>query len=118
MNSSEIRRGQIWLVDWSPGRGSEQLGKRPAVVIQTDAANSNPRYPNTIVLTLSSKGLPVATHVPIEPDAGNGLRVQCWVKCEQVLTISKQRLYQKWGRLTPTAMSAVETAVKTALAMT
>jgi mRNA interferase MazF len=53
MNPPVIRRGQIWLVDWSPGRGSEQLGQRPAIVIQTDAANSNPRYPNTIVVTLA-----------------------------------------------------------------
>ena len=56
MSHPAIRRGQIWLVDWSPGRGSEQLGKRPALIIQTDAANTNPRYPNTIVLTLSTKG--------------------------------------------------------------
>ena len=117
MNPPVIRRGQIWLVDWSPGRGSEQLGKRPALVIQTDAANSNPRYPNTIVITLSTKGLPVATHIPIEPDANNGLREKSWVKCEQVLTISKQRLYQQWGQLSATAMSKVESAVKTALGM-
>ena len=117
MNSPAIRRGQIWLVDWSPGRGSEQLGKRPALVIQTDAANANLRYPNTIVLTLSTKGLSVATHIQIEPDATNGLREKSWVKCEQVLTISKERLYQKLGRLSSAAMSRVEVAVKTALGM-
>lgn len=117
MNPPVIRRGQIWLVDWSPGRGSEQLGKRPALVIQTDAANSNSRYPNTIVVTLSTKGLPVATHIPIEPDTDNGLREKSWVKCEQVLTISKQRLHQQWGRLSAAAMSKVESAVKTALGM-
>ena len=117
MNPSAIRRGQIWLVDWTPGRGSEQLGKRPALVIQTDAANSNIRYPNTIVLTLSTKGLSVATHIPIEPDATNGLRETSWVKCEQVLTISKARLHQKWGHLSPAAMSRVELAVRIALGM-
>jgi mRNA interferase MazF len=117
MNPPVIRRGQIWLVDWSPGRGSEQLGKRPALVIQTNAANSNPRYPNTIVVTLSTKGLPVATHIPVEPDASNGLREKSWVKCEQVLTISKQRLDQQWGHLSAAAMSKVESAVRTALGM-
>ena len=117
MNQRVIRRGQIWLVDWSPGRGSEQLGKRAALVIQTDAANSNPHYPNTIVVTLSTKGLPVATHIPVEPDASNGLREKSWVKCEQVLTISKHRLDQQWGHLSAAAMSKVESAVKTALGM-
>ena len=118
MKPAEIRRGQIWLVDWSPGRGSEQLGTRPALIIQTDAANSNPRYPNTIVLTLSTKGLSVATHVPIEPDTINGLREKSWVKCEQVLTISKERLRQKWGHLSPVAMTKIEAAVKLAMGMT
>ena len=117
MTGSDIRRGQVWLVNWSPGRGSEQLGKRPALIIQTDAANSNPRYPNTIVLTLSTKGLAVATHVQIEPDVRNGLRETSWVKCEQVLTISKERLETRWGTLSPADVAKVETAVKLALGM-
>ncbi|MHB8523858.1 MAG: type II toxin-antitoxin system PemK/MazF family toxin [Limisphaerales bacterium] len=41
---ADPHRGQIWLVNWSPGRGSEQLGRRPALVMQTDSANANPRY--------------------------------------------------------------------------
>jgi mRNA interferase MazF len=117
MSQKNPRRGEIWLIDWNPGRGSEQLGKRPALVIQTDAANSNPRYPNTIVLTLSTKGLPVATHVQLEPDSSNGLRETSWVKCEQVLTISKERLLQKWGQVSTRDLVRVERAVMTALGM-
>ena len=118
MTASKIRRGQIWLVNWSPGRGSEQLGRRPALIIQTDAANSNPRYSNTIVLTLSTKGIPVATHVRVEPDAQNGLREVSWVKCEQVLTISKERLETLWGTLSAATMAEVDLAVKTAVGLT
>jgi hypothetical protein len=44
------------------------------LVIQTDAANLNPRYPNTIVLAISTKDLPVATHVPIKAGKETGLR--------------------------------------------
>ncbi|HRY51970.1 MAG TPA: type II toxin-antitoxin system PemK/MazF family toxin [Candidatus Paceibacterota bacterium] len=117
MSRPEVRRGQIWLVDWSPARGSEQLGRRPALVIQTDAANTNPRYPNTIVLTLSSKGLPVATHVEVVPDARNGLRETSWVKCEQVLTISKDRLVILWGTLSAADVAKVERSLKLALAL-
>ena len=117
MNRSDVRRGEIWLVDWSPGRGSEQLGRRPAVVLQTDAANTNPRYPNTIVLAVSTKGLRVATHVQIHPDSHNGLQEMSWVKAEQVLTISKDRLVTRWGSLAPADLGKVEHAVKTALAL-
>lgn len=118
MNRADIRRGQIWLVDWSPGRGSEQLGKRPALIIQTDAANTNPRYPNTIVLTLSTKGLNVATHVRLDPDRTNGLRETSWVKCEQILTVSKERLMTLWGTISAVDLRKVEVATKTALSLT
>jgi len=117
MSRPDVRRGQLWLVDWSPGRGSEQLGKRPALVIQTDAANSNPRYPNTIVLTLSTKGLTVATHVQLNPDSQNGLRERSWVKCEQILTISKSRLITLWGTISAPDLGQVESATRTALAL-
>ena len=30
------KRGEVWLVNWSPARGSEQAGRRPALVIQND----------------------------------------------------------------------------------
>ncbi len=92
MRPAEIRRGQIWLVNWTPGRGSEQWGKRPALVIQTDAANLNLRYPNTIVLAISTKGLPVATHVRIEAGKETGLTEISYLKGEQIPTISKERL--------------------------
>lgn len=117
MSQPEVQRGQIWLVDGSPARGSEQHGKRPALVIQTDAANRNPRYPNTIVLTLSTKGLPVAAHVEIAPDSQNGLRTTSWVKCEQILTISKERLMDFWGNLSPKDLLRVEVAVRTVLSL-
>ena len=117
MNRADILRGQIWLVDWSPGRGSEQLGKRPALIIQTDAANTNPRYPNTIVLTLSTKGLNVATHVRLDPDLPNGLRETSWVKCEQILTIAKERLMVLWGTISAEDLRKVEMATKTALSL-
>ena len=117
MSPPNVRRGQIWLVDWSPGRGSEQLGRRPALIIQTDAANTNPRYPNTIVLTLSTKGLNVATHVQIEPGPGNGLKEISWVKCEQILTISKDRLTTLWGTVSAADMRRIEAATKTALSL-
>ncbi|MBI2928243.1 MAG: type II toxin-antitoxin system PemK/MazF family toxin [Verrucomicrobia bacterium] len=117
MSTREVRRGELWIVDWSPGRGSEQSGRRPALVIQTDAANTNPRYPNTIVLTISTKGLPITTHVKLEPDAANGLRETSFVKCEQVMTISKERLETRLGRIQPEQMRRVEAALRAALSL-
>src|SRR5947209_4071719 len=98
MSAPNPRRGQIWLVDWSPARGSEQMGRRPALIVQTDAANSNPRYPNTIVATVSTSGRNVASHVLLQPSPRNGLSAVSYVKWEQVLTISKDRLQGRLGQ--------------------
>ncbi|GAC1525016.1 MAG: hypothetical protein NVS3B14_24090 [Ktedonobacteraceae bacterium] len=48
------RRGEIWDVNWSPGRGAEQQGTRPALVIQNDRGNASSTYPLTIVASMSS----------------------------------------------------------------
>ena len=113
--SKEVRRGDIWLVDWSPGRGPEQFGIRPAVAIQTDAANLNPRYPNTIVLTLSTKGKAVPFHVLVEPSESNGLTEKSFVKCEQVLTISKDRLFRRLGQIEDETLKSVATSIRLVL---
>ncbi len=49
---TELLRGDIWLVDWSPGRGSEQAGLRPALIIQNDIGNQY--SPTTIVAAIST----------------------------------------------------------------
>lgn len=113
------RRGEIWLVDFNPGRGSEQLGQRPALVLQNDSGNQNTRYPNTVVLAISTKGKPVPFHVEISADETNGLRELSYVKCEQILTVSKTRLLKTrpLGRISAEQMRKVELAVKLSLAL-
>lgn len=88
-NPPRPKRGGIWLVDWSPGRGFEQTGHRPALIVQNDYGNQTPNYPNTIVVAISTKGRPIPFHVRIEPSETNGLKAVSYVKSEQILTISK-----------------------------
>lgn len=109
------QRGEIWLVDWSPGRGSEQAGLRPALIVQTDAANLNPNYPNTIVLTISTKGKPVPFHIYVDPSGENKLKTKSYVKCEQILTIAKERLAKRIGVLEISHMQQIKEAIKTVL---
>ncbi len=118
-DSPAPRRGEIWTVDFDPGRGSEQVGRRPALVIQNDHGNRSPRYPNTIVLAMSTKGRQIPFHVRIEPTEGNGLRETTWVKCEQVLTLAKRRLLggRALGRLTSSQLRKVEVAAKLSMSL-
>lgn len=88
----DCRRGELYWLDWSPGRGSEQTGLRPALVIQADAGNANPRYPLTVVATVSTKGKAgIPTHVALAPSPLNGLREVSYVKAEQIMTVAKDR---------------------------
>jgi len=105
------KRGEIWLLDWFPSRGSEQSGFRPALIIQTDAANSNPGYPHTIVLAISTTGKPVPFHVTLKPNRSNGLTEASFIKCEQVLTVAKDRLVKKLGIVSEEELQQVKRAV-------
>jgi mRNA interferase MazF len=92
-----------------------QAGFRPALIIQTDAANSNPNYPNTIVLAVSTKGKAVPFHVALKPDNINGLAEASFVKCEQVLTVAKERLVKKLGVIEEGELQQISRAVRLVL---
>jgi mRNA interferase MazF len=44
-----------------------------------------------------------------------GLRETSWALCEAVRSISKERLAERWGAVSPRALSAVEFRLKTLL---
>lgn len=111
-------RGEIWSVDWTPGRGSEQTGVRPALIVQNDHGNHATGYPNTIVAAISTKGRNIPFHVRIEPSTQNGLAATSYIKCEQILTVSKARLVgNPLGRLTDDEMVLVGAALRRSLAL-
>src|SRR5579875_3451491 len=106
------RRGEIWDVNWSPGRGAEQQGTRPALIIQNDRGNASPSYPLTIVASMSRTERELPLHVRILPTEENGLTAETDVKCEQIMTIEKSRLLRRRGNITPEEMSRVDHALK------
>ena len=116
--SPSVRMGDLFIVDWNPARGSEQAGERPALIVQNNAFNSNGNYPNTIVVTLCKSGRDLPTHVKISQTADNGLwEPLSYVKCEQLLTISKSRLGRKIGKITPEQLADVSRALKRLLSL-
>jgi len=107
------RRGEIYLVNWSPGRGSEQTGKRPALVIQNDIGN---RYsPTTIVAactTASVKAYPFIVHVSAEE---SGMGRDSSVNLAQIMTVERTRLERKIGELSRERMLEIDRALKNSL---
>lgn len=111
------RRGELYWVDWSPARGSEPAGRRPALVVQRDAGNSAATYPNTVVVAVSSQGHEIPFHVRLRPNRENGLKNLSFVKCEQIFTISKERLGARVGRLGSEDLRRVEDGLRLNLAL-
>jgi mRNA interferase MazF len=109
------RRGEIWDVNWSPGRGAEQKGTRPALIIQNDRGNTSPSYPLTIVASMSRTERELPLHVRIAPSEENGLTDFTDVKCEQVMTIEKSRLIRRRGSISSEELAKVDVALRLSL---
>ena len=111
------RRGEIWDVNWSPGRGAEQQGMRPALIIQNDRGNASLSYPLTIVASMSRTERELPLHVRIAPSQENGLSDFTDVKCEQIMTIEKSRLIRRRGSISPEELGRVDVALKLSLSL-
>ena len=112
MTPPSPRRGEVWMVNFSPGRGSEQRGTRPALVIQNDVGN---RYAATTIvagITSTIKIYPVT--LPLKKGEG-GLKEPSMVNLAQILTIDKARLRRRLGTLLPALMEKVSAAIKISL---
>jgi mRNA interferase MazF len=106
------RRGEVWLVNWNPGRGSEQVGMRPALIIQNDIGNEKSR--TTIVAAISGSVKRYPMNIVVEPPEG-GLDRTSTVKTSQILTVAIDRLEGKLGRLSDSKMADVGRAIKLSL---
>jgi mRNA interferase MazF len=106
----QIRRGDIFTVDFEPVRGSEQGKVRPALVIQNDIGN---RYSPTIIVAAitSGKYSHFDVNVVVKAPEG-GLTNDSLILLNQIRTIDKTRLGRYWGRLSPQTMEEVDTALK------
>jgi mRNA interferase MazF len=107
-----MRRGDVWWIDWPPGRGSEQGGRRPGLVVQSDAANRSPSYPNAIAVAVSRQGRGIPFHVRLAPTAENGLTTTSFAKCEQVITLSKACFDRRMGTVSDEDMQRVDQALR------
>jgi mRNA interferase MazF len=99
-------RGEVWLTDLDPTHGHEQAGKRPALVVSADPFNAGPAG-LVIVLPLTSKAKGARSHVAVIPPEG-GLRTASFIKCEDVRSVSVERLTKRLGAVTAPTMQAVE----------
>lgn len=109
-----IKRGEIFLANLEPIKGSEQGGTRPVLIIQNDISNKH--SPVTIVGAITSKIFEkeYPTNVFISKD-DSGLDKDSTIMLNQIRTIDNSRLMKKIGILDNFTMNKVDLAIKISL---
>jgi mRNA interferase MazF len=109
-----IKRGEIFLADLEPIKGSEQGGIRPVLVIQNNT--SNKYSPVTIIAAITSKVFEkeFPTNVFLLK-RDSKLDKDSTILLNQIRTIDKSRLIKKISALDEYLMKKVDLAVKISL---
>ncbi|MCE5239335.1 type II toxin-antitoxin system PemK/MazF family toxin [bacterium] len=115
MGDGVASRGEVWMADLEPVRGHEQGGRRPALVISSDRLNHS-RAEIVVVVPLTTKLFNLATHVPLNPPEG-GVTRPSHIKCEDLRSLSAERLGERLGRVDAGTMAAVEHRLRLLLAL-
>ena len=109
------RRGDIYLANLNPYKGSEQGGTRPVLVLQNNGGNI---YCPTLIIapmTTQLKKTSLPTHISF--NKVKGLPLPSMVSLEQIKTIDKRRIISYLGKLTRGQMAAVDVACMKSLGM-
>lgn len=109
-----IIRGEVYLIDFGKGYGSEQGGTRPAVIVQNNKGNKH--SPTTIVVPITSRQTKarIPTHVKVK---GACLSKKSFALTEQVVTIDKRRIIKKMGNVKLKSLLKVEIALSISLGL-
>ena len=112
----EYRRGEVYLADLNPYRGSEQGGTRPVLVLQNNVGNI---YCPTIIVA------PITSRFEKKPDQPTHCllsNVKCLpekstVMLEQIRTIDKSRVIRFMGKLKAEKMREIDAALEVSLGL-
>ena len=108
-------RGEVWYARFDPVIGHEQGGERPCLVISDDRFNQS-RADLVVVVPITRTQRGLGSHVRIDPPEG-GLKTVSFIKCEDIRSISKQRLQSKRAKVAPPTMLAVEDRLRLLLSL-
>ena len=109
-----VSRGEVWMADLSPTRGTEQSGLRPVLIVQTDRANAH--SPHTIIVPFTTKIRQklLPSHVVV-PAGEGGLTQDSVALCEQIRVADTGRLGRLLGVLPDVRMDEIDKAIRAIL---
>ena len=101
---ARILRGDIRWADLSPGRGHEQTGLRPVLILSHDVFNE--RSGTVIVTAITSQPQKAGFPLTLELKKGD-LPKHSWAKISQIRTLSTERIGKLIGQLSPEELAQV-----------
>ncbi|MGH7884536.1 MAG: type II toxin-antitoxin system PemK/MazF family toxin [Thermodesulfobacteriota bacterium] len=97
-----MRRGEIWWVNFDPSIGSEIKKTRPAVIISNDISNRYSMRVQVIPATSKIERLyPPECYIKIKNKTVK-------LMADQIMTVSKERLSNRIGKLNDKEMKELE----------
>ena len=115
-----MRRGDIWLADLEPIRGSEANRRRPVILVSNDAANVEAERLGRGVVTVVPITSNTARTFPFQVllDAGEtGLDLDSKAQAEQLRSIDVSRLERRLGRVPAQLLWQLDGAIRLHLAL-
>lgn len=105
------KRGEIWTVNLDPTLGAEIRKTRPAVVVSSDAVGALPIRLVAPITEWKEYFFQNVWHVRLLPDSKNGLSKISAVDTLQLRGVDIQRFVKKIGKLSPSVMKSIATAI-------
>ena len=106
----KVERGEIWLANLDPTKGSEQAGTRPVIIFQENTLSQFTSTIITIPLTTNLRRASLPTCLRISSGQG-GLNQDSVALCHQLRVIDKTRLIKKLGQLELEVIANLESIV-------
>lgn len=107
-----IRKGSIYWVDFSPGKGSEPIGRRPGLVVQNDILNdSNLNTVIMLAITSTMKFGELPGNVVLKKGEAN-VPKKCVINVTQVKSVDKKSIKEKIGTLPKKRLDQVHEGLK------
>jgi mRNA interferase MazF len=88
-----LKKGEIWLANLNPNRGTEPGKTRPVLILQ-DQALLDIFHPSTLVIPLTTNLIEDANPLRIRVEARDKLKKRSDLLIDQIRAIDNQRLVQ------------------------
>jgi mRNA interferase MazF len=111
-----MNRGDIFLANLNPSRGSEQAGIRPVVLVQRNTIGRFTRTVVVIPLTSNLRRAQIPGTVMI-PAGQGGLTQDSVALCHQVVVLDNDRFIRKVGELPKPYLETLRQALIYTLAL-